>query len=144
VTDDRMPRSARYLDGAKAGQLPSRLRLIRGDLENVAVLLRGGCPVPGPGGGAGQAGPGLDVAGLLARHAPPLVHRLVVLLGLPEAPGEPEAKRAPGAIEGHRAPILLAMSWWVCFAKMGRKFEKQHTFPLLVLRRDYKAQELPG
>ena len=82
--------------------------------------------------------------GLLAQHAPPLVHRLVVLLGLPEAPGEPEAKRAPGAIEGHRAPILLAMSWWVCFAKMGRKFEKQHTFPLLVLRRDYKAQELPG
>ena len=76
--------------------------------------------------------------GLLAQHAPPLVHRLVVLLGLPEA------KRAPGAIEGHRAPILLAMSWWVCFAKMGRKFEKQHTFPLLVLRRDYRAQELPG
>jgi hypothetical protein len=57
VTDDRMPRSARYLDGPKAGQLPSRLRLIRGDLENVAVLLRG------PGGGAGQAEPGLDVAG---------------------------------------------------------------------------------
>jgi len=29
------------------------------------------------------------------------------LLGLPEALGEPEAKRPPGAIEGHRAPILL-------------------------------------
>ena len=55
VTDDRMPRSARYLDGAKAGQLPSRLRLIRGDLENVAVLLRAGRPVPDVAGAPGPA-----------------------------------------------------------------------------------------
>src|SRR5713101_3774601 len=64
----------------QAGQLPAGLRLIRGDLENVAVLLRGGGPVPGLGGGARQPEAGLDVAGVLAEHAPPLVHRLVVLL----------------------------------------------------------------
>ena len=45
--------------------------------------------------------------GILAEHAPPLVHRLVVLLGLPEALGQPEPERAARPVEGHRLSILL-------------------------------------
>src|SRR6266852_3008809 len=50
----------------QAGELPAGLGLIRDDLENAEILLRGGGPVSGLGGGAGQAEPSLDVAGLLA------------------------------------------------------------------------------
>ena len=65
----------------QAGQLPPGLGLIRHHLENAEVLLGGDGPVPGLGGSARQAEPGLDIPGILAEHAPPLVHRLVVLLG---------------------------------------------------------------
>ena len=50
----------------QAGELAPGLRLVRHDLENAKVLLRGGGPVPGLGGGAGQAEARLDVAGVLA------------------------------------------------------------------------------
>jgi hypothetical protein len=45
--------------------------------------------------------------GLLAQHAPPLVHRLVVLLGLPKALSQSETERAAGSVEDHRLTILL-------------------------------------
>jgi hypothetical protein len=45
--------------------------------------------------------------GLLAQHAPPLVHRLVVLLGLPEALSKPEPERAARPVEGHRLSVGL-------------------------------------
>jgi hypothetical protein len=47
----------------QASQLPSRLGLIRDELENARVLLRGNGPVPGRSGAAHQAEPGLESAG---------------------------------------------------------------------------------
>jgi len=152
-------------------QLPPGLGLIRHDLENARVFLSGFEAVARLRLGTGKAQPSLDVAGIPGQHRPPFVHRLEVLLGLPEALGEPEAKRPPGTIEGHRAPILLerpgplhiaverqpsaevplrlrhtrlhvSMSWWGCFAKVGCKFEKQHVLLLFALRRS-QEQALP-
>src|SRR5690349_1808452 len=88
-------------------QLPPSLRLIRRDLEDAQVLLRGGGPVPGLDGGAGQAEPGLEVARILAEHHAPLVHRLVVLLGLPEPPRQAQPEVAPPPVGGHRLPVGL-------------------------------------
>ena len=51
---------------AEPGQLPPGLGLIRRDLEDAEVLLRGGGPVPGLGGGAGQTEARLDIAEVLA------------------------------------------------------------------------------
>jgi hypothetical protein len=107
---------ANYWDG-RPRRAGSRRASVRNDLENPQVLLGGRGPVPGLGGAARQAEPRFDVAGILAEHALPLVHRLLVLLGLPEAPGEVEPKRAARTLDGPaRARERLPIGTSACSA----------------------------
>src|SRR6266566_2965440 len=112
-----------FLLGARSstqtGQLPPGLGLILHDLENAQVFLSGFKAVARLGLGTGKAQPGLDVAGAPDQHRPPLVHRLEVLLGLPETP----FWTATSGISGpgpHTGPPSTAPAATACSANSSR------------------------
>src|SRR5207245_3485870 len=71
---------------AQPSQLATHLGLIRGDLEQTLILEDGVVPLTSPHVSARQGQAGLKIAWSLAENGLPLVHRLVVLVRLPQPP----------------------------------------------------------